>query len=438
MTNSDARLIVLKMLDKTISNKGFSNIILDSELSKAPLSDRDKRFCSALYYGVIERMLTLDFIIGNYSSKKLNKLDTGVVNILRMGLYQLIYMDSVLDSAAINECVGLTRKIKLSSASGFVNAVLRSFVRDGKAIRFPKNKTEKLSVEYSVPVYLIHKLTDEYGLDAALSLVKNAVSVPPVTARMNTLLCDEQTLIENLDGISAEKNKFVPNAYNLSGGDVTRTTAYQKGFFHVQDVSSQLCCMALSPSENDTVLDLCAAPGGKSFTIAQLMNGKGSVYSFDLHEKRTKLIADGASRLHLGNIKTAAGDASSYSLDMPAADKILCDVPCSGLGVIRRKPEIKYKSPDEFLKLPEIQYGILENAAKYLKKNGELVYSTCTLSKAENDEVIDRFLANHSEFSGIPFLEEYGQPFGSYKATLFPMHFDCDGFFISKIKRTGD
>ena len=216
---------------------------------------------------------------------------------------------------------------------------------------------------------------------------------------------------------------------------MTRTDAFAQGMFHVQDLASQLCCLALDPQLGDTVLDLCAAPGGKSFTLAELMEDRGQLYAFDLHTNRVKLIAQGAQRLHLQCVHARTGDASLHNPELPQADRVLCDVPCSGLGVIRRKPEIKYKDPAAFTGLPPVQAKILENAAHYVKPGGYLVYSTCTLSRAENDGVVDGFLQQHPEFEGVSFLETLGEPFGNWKVTLHPGCFGSDGFFMAKLKR---
>lgn len=431
----DARFLAIKLLNKTFDKKGFSNLVLDHALNNSQLGNKDKRFCSSLYYGVIERKITLDYIISKYSKKPINKLDLSILNILRCGLYQLKYMDSVPDSAAINESVKLAKKYKLTSASGFVNAVLRNFIRDNKEISMPKGRIAKLSLEYSAPEWLVKKLIGEYGDNFAISLLESSITKAPVTIRLNTNTADEKKLMDDIGDIKIRKNSFIENCYEILGGDITATDAFRKGYLHVQDISSQLCCLALNVKENEIVLDLCSAPGGKAFTIAELLNGTGIVHAFDLYEKRVELIRSGAERLHLKNIKAGIGDALEFNENIPLADKVLCDVPCSGLGVIRKKPEIKYKDPKEFEGLADIQYKILENAAKYLKLGGELVYSTCTLSRKENDEIIDRFLEGNEGFEGVSFLDDYGEPFGSYKATLIPMHFNSDGFFISKIKK---
>ncbi len=224
------------------------------------------------------------------------------------------------------------------------------------------------------------------------------------------------------------------NAYTVICTDIRSLAAFQNGMFHVQDLSSQLCCAILAPQAGETVLDLCAAPGGKSFTIAERMENTGRVLAFDLHEHRAELIRSGAQRLGLTCIEARTGDASGFDPEMPQADRILCDVPCSGLGVIRRKPEIKYKPLSEFAALPELQYAILENAARYLKTGGTLVYSTCTILKAENEDVVKRFLASHPEFELVP-LTEFG--FSEGCATFSVLYDNCDGFFAARMRKRG-
>lgn len=432
---ANARLLAVQLLDKTFQKNGFSNIVLDSALKDSQLSVQDKKFCTAVYYGVLERKITLDHIISQYC-RQMKKLDSMVVNILRTGIYQILYMDSVPDNSAVDESVKLTRKTGRSRFSGLVNAVLRNFIRDGREIKFPQNRCEMLSVKYSAPSWLVRKFINEYGSDFALAMLEASVMKPPVNIRLNNLCADEKSLFENSGGFEFVKKDFIENNYELKGsGDVTLIPAFEKGMFHVQDSASQLCCMALNPQKNDIVIDICSAPGGKAFTMAEMMENTGCIYAFDLHEKRVGLIKNGAKRLGIRNIKAQTGDAAVFNDKIPPADKILCDVPCSGLGVIRRKPEIKYKNPDDFKNLPEIQYKILENASKYLKKGGELVYSTCTLNKSENEGVIKKFLQNHPEFKGVSFLTELGEPFSDFAVTLSPQYFYCDGFFISKIMR---
>lgn len=430
-----ARLQAVKLLGKTFGKGGYSNILLDKALSESSMSQKDKALCAALYYGVLERRITLDYIISGYSRMKPAKLNPEALNILRCGIYQLKFMDNIPDSAAVNESVNTAKKLRLGSLSGFINAVLRNFLRDGKQIKYPENNTKKLSIEYSSPEWLVNLLLENYSENQTISLLESSVEKPPVTVRINELKGTLPQILEKLSDLSPESTA-IDRCFKISCGDVTETQAFKDGLFHVQDIASQFCCMALDPKEGETVLDLCSAPGGKAFTLAEMMNDKGKIFAFDIHENRVNLIKNGADRLGISCIESKTGNASFYDINMPPADKILCDVPCSGLGVIRRKPEIKYKSFDEFYRLPEIQYKILENAVKYLKPGGELVYSTCTVNPAENGQVIDRFLREHKNFKGVSFLKEFGKPFGGYKVTLFPENFNSDGFFISKIKRT--
>ncbi len=430
-----ARFKAVKLLGKTFSKNGYSNIVLDSALSASNMDVRDKKLCSAVYYGVIERKITLDYIISCYSRQKLEKLRPDVLNILRTGIYQIKYMDSVPDSASVNESVKLAKQMKLGNLSGFINAVLRNFLRDNKEIKLPDGKIQKLSVEYSASEELVKHLIDNYGEENAVSLLENSVGRPPVTIRLNTLKCSAEEILEKISDLEPVQT-ILEDCYTVNTGNVTEHAAFRKGLFHVQDMSSQLCCTALSPQSGETVLDLCAAPGGKSFTMAEMMKDSGKIFSFDLHENRVRLIQSGAERLNIKNITAKTGNALEHYTELEGADKILCDVPCSGFGVIRRKPEIKYKKLSEFEKLPEIQYGILENAASYLRIGGELVYSTCTVNPEENENVVNRFLKEHKSFKGISFLESYGEPFGGHTATLFPKHFGSDGFFIAKLIRT--
>ena len=430
---SSARYLAAELLCKTFRNGGYSNIQLGSALGSADMDERDKKFCTALYYGVIERRITLDYVISGLSSRPVEKLDGVILNILRIGLYQLLYMDAVPDNAAVSESVALAKKFRKTSAAGMVNAVLRGFIRGGKTINYPKDEKKAASVKYSVPTELIESLTADYGGKLAMSHLEYSLKTPETYLRMNQLRCSEAELSAALGDVSLVKTALA-GCYAADGA-VTGTEAFRKGFFHVQDMSSQLCCHALAPTENDTVLDICAAPGGKTFTMAELMGGKGRICAFDLHEKRVKLICSGAQRLGLENITAAVGDATRHDPKLPQFTKILCDVPCSGFGVISRKPEIKYKPLAEFERLPGIQYSIAENALSYLAPGGEMVYSTCTLRKAENDEVVEKLLAAHPEIEPAELPEMLGRKFGSM-ATLFHEYGSGDGFFIAKFRKS--
>ncbi len=435
---ADPRLTVVKMLMKMESSEAYSNLLLDHAFNEAELSDRDKAFAAALFYGVLERRLTLDHVIRTNSKIAFEKLDKAAVQILRTGLYQLLYMPSVPESAAVNESVKMCKKLKCFSAQGFVNGMLRSFIRSGKKISYLGISPEKrLSVEYSCPEWLTEKFISEYGMDFAVRALKASVGKPPVYARVNVLRTTTDKVIAELSKhrIKAAPYPGLVNCIRLEkAGDIEKCAPFRQGLFHVQDISSQLCCLTLRPVVNETVLDVCAAPGGKSFTLAELMGNNGKLYSMDLHDMRVGLIEDGAARLGIKIITAMQNDASKFNGALPQADRVLCDVPCSGFGVIRRKPEIKYKPPEEFAGLPEIQYRILETSARYVKSGGTLVYSTCTLSRAENDDVADRFAASHPEFMPIVQPVPLSAP-GDYKRTYCPDENGGDGFFTASFRR---
>lgn len=432
-----ARQTVYELLLKMEKN-AFSNIILDSVLTESKLSEQDKNFVSRLFYGVIERLITLDYIISLNISKPIKKIDKEIIIILRMGFYQLLFMDSVPDNASVNESVALTKQIQKASASGFVNAVLRNFIRNDKKYVLPKNVNTKLSIQYSCNEDIVKMLRDDYNDENVIDLLSASLETHTSYIRVNnTKISSENLIIEfEKNGISAELHDKIKDCLILNKfGSVENNICYKNGYFHVQDLSSQLCCMALNPQKGNSILDICSAPGGKSFTIAEIIENDGEIFACELHEKRVNLIRKGAERLNLSCIKAMQNDAKIYNEEFPQFDKILCDVPCSGIGVIRSKPEIKYTNLSDITKLPEIQYEILFTASKYLKIDGELVYSTCTVSKKENDFVIDKFLKENPDFEGVSFLEDLGEPFGDYKATVFPRHFASEGFFISKVRR---
>ena len=440
----NARQIVLNLLVQMSKTAGYSNIMLDKKLSESKLSGQDKSFATALFYGVIERRITLDAIISAHSNISMKKVSPDVLEILRMGIYQLLYMDSVPDSAAVNESVKLAEYMRKPKVKGYINAVLRGFIRNDKKIPPSENAITSLSIEYSCPEWLVEKWRSEYGEDNLHKILESSIAVPPIAIRTNTVKITTQELLRKLNasGVKAAISPLAPDSIIIEGtGSIRNSDLYKNGFFHVQDISAQLCCHALEPKSGETILDLCSAPGGKAFTIALLLNNEGNILAYDLHRNRTRLIEQGAKRLGIDIIKVSQGDAKVFDDGIPLADKVICDVPCSGLGIIRRKPEIKYKSNDDFAKLPQIQLEILCNAAKYVKVGGALLYTTCTLSKAENDNVADAFYNTHKEsFSrmNLPelLINSYGETSndGSVK-TLFPDINGGDGFFIAAFRR---
>ena len=391
----NTRQIAYEALIKTEKDGAYSNIALDFLLSKTNTDARDRAFVSNLFYGVIERKLTLDYQIELCLSNPLKKNKSELLTILRLGAYQILFMDKVPSSAAVNESVNLTKKNGLSYASGLVNAVLRKIDKNGIKLPENENSGEYLSVKYSCPQWLINKWIKEYGKDDAEGILRSSLGSSENYIRVNSTKTTEKDLIAELlkENVSASETD-VKNCIKitLGGKGVESLESFKKGLFHVQDAACQLCAKALSAKEGDRVFDLCAAPGGKTYTIAEEMNNIGEVISFDIHEHRVKLIGDGARRLGLSCVKATKGDATVYRESLGTADAVLCDVPCSGFGIIGRKPEIKYKDPNEIKQLPSLQLEILQNGAKYVKAGGRLVYSTCTLSHSENEKVCKRFL----------------------------------------------
>lgn len=436
---ANARLTAVKLLLRMDSGKAYSNILLDSALSEQGLSERDKAFASALFYGVTERKMTLDYIIAQNSSMPFEKIGKETAAVLRMGFYQLLYMPSVPESAAVNESVKLCKKLKIFSSEGFVNGILRNFLRKNKAVTYVGlSDEERLSIEYSCPLWLAKKWKNEYGSENAIKAMEASLGAPPLFARVNTTKVSDDELVDllNKEGVSAEKNPKLNGCVRLfKSGDIEQLKAFKDGLFHIQDVSSQLCCHTLRPIVNETVIDVCAAPGGKSFTMAELMGNNGKVLSLDLYDARANLIADGAKRLGLKIVEARQNNAVHFDETLPKADRVLCDVPCSGLGVIRRKPEIKYKSESEFDELPTLQRAILEVSSQYVKVGGTLVYSTCTLSRRENDEVAQAFAQNHPEFSPIVQPVPYESAENSPIRTYFPDKDGGDGFFTAAFRR---
>lgn len=438
-----ARQVAFEALLKVHRDGAYSNLVVDSLLKEnKELDERDKAFVCNLVYGTLDRLILIDYNLGLYLNQPVRKLKPELHTILRMGTYQLLFMDKVPSRAAVNESVNLAKVNKSSFAASLVNAVLRRVSDNG--IRLPEGSEtdpEYLAVKYSCPEWIISLWIDAYGIDNAISLAEKALESAPIVIRVNTTKTTPEELIWKLaeEGVVSEKTDIMPDALVISNtGSVENLEAYKNGLFHAQDIASQLCCMALDAKDGETVFDLCAAPGGKTFTIAECMNNTGVVRSFDIYQSRVELIKNGAKRLGLDNVYSYLSDAAIFNENYGLADKVLCDVPCSGLGIIRRKPEIRFKNKSEIDGLPELQYRILCNATKYLKDGGRLVYSTCTLNPKENSEVCDRFLKEHPEFTAVRVhtdLPRYSE--NDKYLTLMPHLHSTDGFFIAAFCKNG-
>ncbi len=428
-----ARQTAFEILNKIQRDESYSNLALDSALEKAEIDIKDKRFVSALVYGVTERRITLDYNLSLYLSQPLKKLKPQVLTALRLGAYQVLFMDKIPDSAAVNESVKLVKKNGAAFASGLVNAVLHKIVKNGL-------KTDgRMSVKYSAPEWLCKMWCDSYGEKNAEKILEASFGAVDIALRVNTTKTKAEELCEILsaEGFSCEIGSAVENSLIVkNGGAVHKSKAYADGLFHVQDIASQLCCKALDVHDGETVIDVCAAPGGKTFTLSELMCNTGKIISSDIYPHRLKLINDGAKRLGLTNINAVQNDGSLFNSSFSCADKILCDVPCSGLGVIRKKPEIRFKKSEEVDKLMNLQYSILCVSSRYLKIGGKLVYSTCSLNPEENENIIKRFLSEHKDFKSVrilPELKRYAED--TDYLTLMPHIHGSDGFFISCIEK---
>ncbi len=436
-----ARQIAFEILLKIEKDKAYSNLALDSAVKAYNCNSTDSSFISHLVYGVLERKITLDYIISENLTGEIKKLKKDVLTILRLGAFQLVFSEKVPSSAAVNESVKLCKMNKCSHFSALCNAVLRSVSKNGFIIDEALSNEEKISVEYSVPAELVRFFIYHYGEENTKEFFKYSLEPKSIFIRVNTVKTDEEALIKILEneGIECEK-AYLPNALKIKlNKAVYESAAFKSGLFHVEDLSSQLCINALSPKENSICLDVCAAPGGKSFTIAEYMKNTGKLYSCDIYPQRTALIDDGANRLGLSNIETLVNDASVYNEKIPECDYVLCDVPCSGLGIISKKPEIKYKKLDDTKSLIPIQKSILKTSAEYVKSGGTIVYSTCSVNPNENRRVCDEFLKNNPDFISVKALPEIERAVdeGDY-LTLMLHKNKCDGFFIAVFKRKSE
>lgn len=439
----NVRSIAYQVLYRVLYEDAYSAIAVNHAVKENQLSGVDVSFLSALVYGVLERKLTLEYIIRQYSSIRIKKIEKKTLIVLYLGVYQLIYMDKVPDSAAVNESVKLCKKLRLYHSSGFVNAVLRNMVRADKAYKLPdeSDSVKYLSVKYSCPEDMVSELLDTYGVENTVKSLEGLIGRPPVCVRVNTLKTDRQTLETSLEeqGVTVENISFLENSLKLSHtGSLDKIPQFSEGHFFVEDGASQLCAEILGAEPGERIADVCAAPGGKSFYSAIRMENRGEILAYDIHPHKLKLIEATSKRLGTSMIRTALRDAAGKE-PLPDCDRILCDVPCSGWGILRRKPEIRYKTDTNIDILPKLQYSILCMSAENLPQNGVLVYSTCTLRKVENHDIINRFLKEHPDFAGEPLDLPEGidrlVDEEDHTLTLLPGFYDTDGFFIAKLRR---
>ncbi|SUP40705.1 16S rRNA (cytosine(967)-C(5))-methyltransferase RsmB [Veillonella criceti] len=438
------RLAVQALL--TINRDGaYANIVLQQVLAEHQLSDVDRRFFTELVYGVVRRRNYLDAIIEALAKRPLRKLSSIVVEILRLGFYQLIYMDKVPDSAAVNESVKLAKKMA-RGLDGFVNGVLRNFLRNREAFsidELAKSDVERLAFIYNQPIWLLEHWLAIYGEEKTIGLCVWFNERPRLTARINTLknsISDTMVAIEK-EGWHAVPTGKVPEAIYITKhrGSLESSPLVKEGLLTFSDEASMAVAYVVDPKEGERVLDCCAAPGGKTMHMAARMNNKGHIVADDIHEHKLGLMEMNAKRLGVTNVAFQLQDATRLPSEWGGSfDKVLVDAPCSGLGILQRKLDMRWhKSAESLTTLPILQLQILEQAAKAVKPGGVLVYSTCTINEAENEDVVTTFLASHQEFSledAAPFLPfEVTGPM----ITLWPQRDEMDGFFIARLRKQG-
>ncbi|MBR3848195.1 MAG: 16S rRNA (cytosine(967)-C(5))-methyltransferase RsmB [Oscillospiraceae bacterium] len=437
MRKKDARDVAVSAITAFRKRNAWSDGFLRNEIRANELTPRDAAFASEIVNGVLENSLLLNFYISKFSSIKLNKISPGILDILQMAVYQILFLDRIPDSAAVNDAVSRAKRNN-PKAAGFVNAVARKVSASKENLPKPQGTfSEKLSVQYSHPIELVNLFISEFGEEETERILAENNKKSKVFARVNTLKTTREDLTAEDEEVLSFKAGRLDNSVEVSfSGNIEKSNAFANGHFHIQDEASQIAASLLAPKRGSRVLDACAAPGGKSFLLAELMENEGELVSCDIHEHKLELIKKGAKRLGIDIISTALRDASEFAHEFEKSfDYILADVPCSGFGIIRKKPDIRYKSVDEAGELPTLQLRILKNLSRYLKPEGTLVYSTCTILSRENSDVIEAFLKENGDFCEekvkvmVPCKEE------KYGITLLPHISGTDGFYMCKLRR---
>lgn len=406
------------------------------------LDRREAALASRLTYGVLQNRALLDFYLDAFCSQSFDSLEPFIRDVLRLGAYQILYMDRVPDSAAVDESVELVKRKKRQRASGLVNAVLRRLSREKEhLLEIPRrDRAEYLSLRYSHPRWLVDRLIGLLGSEEAEEYLRLDNEAVPTTIQRHPLRCTAEELTNSLtaSGAALTPHPWLPDCWQMTGGGSMETmSAFQQGWFQVQDAAARSAVLAAEVKPGDRVLDVCAAPGGKSFAAAMAMEDRGEIIACDIHRHKLTLIEKGAERLGLTCIRLELADGRQPREEWQEGfDVVLCDVPCSGLGIIRKKPDIRYKDPAQLAGLPKVQRAILDNASRYVKPGGVLLYATCTILPEENQDVTGNFLAEHTVFHqesfSLPGLD--GENNGSL--TLWPQRYGTDGFYICKMRKS--
>ncbi len=430
-----AREAAVFALERTRRDGAWSSALSDAMKTKYDLDSRSLSLAVSISLGVLQSTALLDYYI-DLNSKSASKIEPKVRDIMRSGAYQLIFMDKIPASAAVNESVALCKKLGYSRASGFCNAVLRKIASCADKLPEPPGKgtAQYLSVKYSHPQQLAQYIVDRRGYDAAEAFLAADNTIPDTCLQVNTLKITPDELMLRLlsDGVPCSMHPWLPDCI-VTAGSVSSMPGFDEGLFYVQDPAAKCAVLAAALEPGMYVLDSCAAPGGKSFAAAIAMRNEGSIDSCDLHDKKIRLISEGAQRLGISCINAFSHDAREQFYRQ--YDAIIADVPCSGYGVIRKKPEIRYKPLEDSASMPAIQAAILENLSQYVKPGGVIVYSTCTVLERENEDVVKAFLRAHAEFSAEGFTLPNGETAADGYITFWPDIHGTDGFFVSKLRR---
>lgn len=441
-----ARETALKTLYKIDKNEGYSNIILNEELekSKKNLSEKDIGLISEIVYGTITWRLTIDEIIKKYSKIKLKKLSIWILNILRMGIYQIIFLDKIPKSATVNESVNLAKRYGHKGSANFVNAILRKVNKnDYKNFSNILNDEDRISKLFSMPKWIIEELLKEMNMENVEQICKCSNMKPKINIRVNNLKTNKQKLKEELikRNINFKDGKLEDFIVVEKMKNIEDLDLFKQGYFTIQDEMAGLISIVLEPQKGQNILDCCSAPGGKTTYIAELINDKGNIEAWDIHEHRVKLVQENAKRLGITCINAKVQDAIIYNEEnKDKYDKILLDVPCLGLGVLKRKPDIKWtRNKEDIEEISKLQMQILDTCSKYLKKGGELVYSTCSILKSENEEIIENFVQKNYDFEIVNLNDKF-KKFNQdkYKSSSYIKLFqdsENDGFFIAKLRK---
>jgi len=447
MNLDTARETALKILYDVDEHGAYSNISMSKHFNEHDLKNIDKAFITELVNGTIKWRLTIDNVIEQNSTIKIKKMSGFILNILRLGVYQLLYLDKIPKSAACDESVKLAKRYGNKGSVGFVNAVLRNISRNIESIKYPakdKGITEYLSVKYSHPKWLVKEWTKEFGETFTESLLDSDNKNPNLCIRVNTIKTTKEELVQKLldIGIEAVESNYIDEALVIKEAkDLFKSDLFELGYFQVQDESAMIVTKVLDPKEDELILDVCSAPGGKATHIAQKMNNKGTVIARDNYRHKVRLIENLTEKLGTVIVKAELFDAETVDEKLIGkADRVIVDAPCTGLGILRRKPDIKWsRKPNDKEELVEIQKRILNCASKYVKINGILVYSTCTIGKKENDDVVSNFLIENTDFAPSEIAEylpdNLKKEAENSSIQLFPNRDDTDGFFIARMKR---